>query len=152
MGLAAPGLDDVGGHVGDLLLAQLAAESRHTSAPVRHLLEHLLGGGARLVQVGPDGPARSGIRKGVTAAAAGGGKDLLAGGRVACGAAASAASLGLTRRSLRKRPLYAFGGGRDVLLAAAAGEGDEAESDERKRQGEGPGSHRAGSIPRSAAR
>ena len=54
------GLDDVRGHVGDLLLGELILECGHSAAAVQDLLVRLLGGGLRLVEVGatvPDVPA-----------------------------------------------------------------------------------------------
>jgi hypothetical protein len=140
-------LDDVGGHVGDLLVAQLAFERRHPTAAGPDLL---LGGRevhARLVEVRADGPARACVGEGVAASATCRGVDLLAGCSVALSAAA-ASSAAPAAPVGRDGALYGLGGRRRVLPAAAARDNGERKDGDKEREVAG---HRARSIPTSAA-
>ena len=56
---AGSGLDDVRGHVGDLLLGELILECGHSAAAVQDLLVRLLGGGCASSRLGPTVPDRS---------------------------------------------------------------------------------------------
>jgi hypothetical protein len=143
---SAARLDDVGGHVGDLLVAQLALERGHPAAAVRNLL---LGGReirARLVEVRADGPARASVGEGVAASATGRGVDLLARRGVALAAASSSAATAAAVG--RDGALYGLGARRRLLPAAAARDNGERKDGDKEREVAG---HRARSIPTSAA-
>ena len=142
---SAARLDDVGGHVGDLLVAQLALERGHPAATVRNLL---LGGReirARLVEVRADGPARTGVGEGVAASTTGRGVDLLARRGIALAAAASSSAAAAVGRD---GALYGLGARRRLLGAAAARDNGERKDGDKEREVAG---HRARSIPTSAA-
>jgi hypothetical protein len=148
---SAAGRNDVGGHVGDVLLGEIASEGRHPAAAVGDLLDGPLEVDRRVVQARPDVAGGAGVGERVAASAAGRGVDLLAGGRVAFHLASSAASASSAAAPAvgGNGALYGLGRGRGLLSAAAARGQGERENGEDERDDTG---HRAGSIPTSAAR
>lgn len=142
---SAAGLDDVGGHVGDLLVAQLAFERRHAAAPGPDLLFGGCEVDGRVVEVRADASGSACVTEGVAASAAARREDLLAGSGVALTAATTAAaSSALGREGAR----YGLGRRRRRLPAAAARDNGERKDGDKEREVAG---HRARSIPTSAA-
>ena len=80
---AAGDAGDVGRHVGDLLLAELALERRHRAGAVGDAVRHERFVGLRLVEVRADRAGGARVRERVARDAAGGDEDLLARRRVA---------------------------------------------------------------------